>query len=130
MPTLGEIMTKDVYVAPGDTPVVVAAQTMVKSRVGSAVVLDAGWLVGIFTERDVLRAAASGKDLAATTVSDWMTREPKTATADMGAGEAAQIMAANGFRHLPIMDGNTVIGIVSLRDVLGVRIGRARASNP
>jgi len=127
MPTLGEIMTQDVYSAAGETPVVTAAQTMVKGRFGSAVVLEAGWLVGIFTERDVLRAAASGKDLSTTTVSEWMTREPKTATADMEADEAAQIMAANGFRHLPVLDGKTVLGIVSLRDVLGVRIGRARA---
>ena len=125
MPTLGEIMTKDVYAASGDTPVVDAAQRMVKDRFGSAVVLEGGWLVGIFTERDVLRAAASGKDLATTTVSEWMTRDPQTATPDMQSEEAAQIMAASGFRHLPVIEGNTVTGIVSLRDVLSARIARA-----
>jgi len=96
----------------------------VKSRFGSAVILDSGWLVGIFTERDVVRAAASGKDLATTPISEWMTRDPQTATMDMQAEEAAQIMAANGFRHLPVVDGNSVVGIVSLRDVLGARIAR------
>ena len=125
MPTLGEIMMKDVYSTTGDTPVLAAAQAMVKGRFGSAVILDGGWLAGIFTERDVLRAAASGKDLAATPVSEWMTRDPQTAAADMESEEAAQIMAANGFRHLPVMDGNNVLGIVSLRDVMGARIGRA-----
>ena len=54
-----------------------------------------------------------------------MTRDPQTATADMDSEEAAQIMVSNGFRHLPVMAGNTVLGIVSLRDVLGARIGRA-----
>lgn len=125
MPTLAEIMMKDVYSTTGDTPVLVAAQAMVKGRFGSAVVVEGGWLAGIFTERDVLRAAASGKDLSATPVSEWMTKDPQTATGDMESEEAAQIMAANGFRHLPVMDGNNVLGIVSLRDVMGARIGRA-----
>src|ERR1700757_1319738 len=125
MPTLGEIMMKDVYSTTGDTPVLAAAQAMVKGRFGSAVILDGGWLAGIFTERDVLRAAASGKDLAATPVSEWMTKDPQTATADRESEEAAQIMAANGVPHLPVMDGNNVLGIVSLRDVMGARIGRA-----
>src|SRR5439155_25339053 len=125
MATLGEIMTKDVYSTTGETAVVTAAETMVKRRHGSAVVVEAGWLVGIFTERDVLRAAASGKDLSATPVSEWMTKDPQTATAEMESEEAAQIMAANGFRHLPVMDGKNVLGLVSLRDVMGGRIGRA-----
>ena len=125
MASLGEIMTKDVYTTTGETPVLAAAQAMVKGRFGSAVIVEGGWLVGIFTERDVLRAAASGKDLSATPVSEWMTKDPQTATAEMESEEAAQIMAANGFRHLPVMDGNNVLGVVSLRDVMGARIGRA-----
>ncbi len=125
MASIGEIMTKDVYTTTGETPVLAAAQAMVKGRFGSAVIVAAGWLVGIFTERDVLRAAASGKDLSATPVSEWMTKDPQTATAEMESEEAAQIMAANGFRHLPVMDGKNVLGVVSLRDVMGARIGRA-----
>jgi len=125
MAKLGEIMTKDVYTASADTSVVEAAQAMVRERFGSAIVMESGWLAGIFTERDVLRAAASGKDLASTTVGEWMTKDPQTASAEMDSGEAAQIMAAQGFRHLPVVDGNSVIGIVSLRDVLGSRIARA-----
>ena len=125
MPSLGEIMMKDVYSTTADTSVLAAAQAMVKGRFGSAIILEGGWLAGIFTERDVLRAAASGKDLSSTPVSEWMTKDPQTATADMESEEAAQIMAANGFRHLPVIDGNNVLGIVSLRDVMGARIGRA-----
>jgi len=127
MATLGEIMTRGVYSTTGETPVVEAAQTMVHRRHGSAVVLEGGWLTGIFTERDVLRAAASGKDLSATPVSEWMTRDPQTATADMDSEEAAQIMVSNGFRHLPVVNGRTVCGVVSLRDLFAARIRRPSA---
>ena len=81
-------------------------------------------LVGIFTERDVLRAAASGADLTSSPVSEWMTRDPVTAALDMDADDAAEIMMGQGFRHLPVVDGTTLLGIVSLRDILRVRIRR------
>jgi CBS domain-containing protein len=97
---------------------------MVKGRVGSAVVIDGPWLVGIFTERDVLRAAASGTDLTGTAISEWMTKDPVSAGPDMDSEEAAEIMAAQGFRHLPVLNGNQVVGMVSLRDLLAARIRR------
>ena len=124
MPTLGEIMTKEPFsVAPNTTVSEVAAE-MVKARVGSAIVMDGAWLSGIFTERDVMRAAGSGKDLTAAKVGDWMTPDPMTAETDMEAEDAAQVMMSRGFRHLPVVDGSTVIGIVSLRDVLSTRVRR------
>jgi CBS domain-containing protein len=101
-----------------------AANSMVKGRFGSAVVMDSSWLIGIFTERDVLRAAASGADLTSSPLSEWMTREPVTAGPDMDADDAAEIMMGQGFRHLPVVDGTTLLGIVSLRDILRVRIRR------
>ena len=122
MPTLAEIMTKDPFVVEAGTTVSDVAAQMVKQRVGSAVVMDGAWLAGIFTERDVLRAAASGKDLTASTVGEWMTPDPMTAEPEMDAGEAAQVMLSRGFRHLPVMEANRVTGIVSLRDVLSTRI--------
>ena len=66
MPTLGEIMTKDPFSVASSATVSEVAAAMVKGRVGSAIIMDGSWLAGIFTERDVLRAAASGKDLTAT----------------------------------------------------------------
>jgi CBS domain-containing protein len=124
VPILGEIMSKDPFsVAPTATVSEVAA-AMDKSRVGSAMVMDGSWLAGIFTERDVLRAAGSGKDLTEARVSEWMTPDPMTAEAGMEAEDAAQVMMSRGFRHLPVVDGNTVIGIVSLRDVLSTRVRR------
>jgi CBS domain-containing protein len=127
VPTLAEIMTKDPFVVAADTTVADVAAQMVKQRVGSAVVMDGAWLAGIFTERDVLRAAASGKDLTASNVGEWMTPDPMTAEPEMDAGEAAQVMLSRGFRHLPVMESNRVTGIVSLRDVLSTRIRRPDA---
>jgi len=84
-------------------------------------------LVGIITERDVLRAAATGSDLTSSPVSEWMTRDPVTAGPDVDADDAAETMMGQGFRHLPVVDGTTVLGIVSLRDILRVRIRRPQA---
>ena len=124
MPTLAEIMTKEPFSVEPTATVSQVAAAMDKGRVGSAMVMDGSWLSGIFTERDVLRAAGSGKDLNAARVSDWMTPDPVTAEAGMEAEDAAQIMMSRGFRHLPVVDGSTVIGIVSLRDVLSTRVRR------
>jgi CBS domain-containing protein len=124
MPTLGEIMTKDPFAVASTTTVSEVAAAMVKGRVGSAVVMDGTWLTGIFTERDVLRAAASGKDLTSSRVADWMTPDPMTAEPDMEAEEAAQVMLSRGFRHLPVVEAGKVTGVVSLRDVLSTRVVR------
>jgi CBS domain-containing protein len=124
MATLNEIMTREVFTTTGDVSVADVANSMVKGRFGSAVVMEGSWLVGIFTERDVLRAAASGSDLSSSPVSEWMTRDPVTAAPDENADDAAETMMAQGFRHLPVVDGKTVLGIVSLRDILRVRIRR------
>jgi CBS domain-containing protein len=122
---LGDIMTREVFSAAPDTPVAEVAKTMVKRRFGSAAVTRGSVLVGIFTERDVLRAAAAGADLTAARVSDWMTKDPESVGPDLDSEEAAQIMLSGGFRHLPVLDGNVVVGIVSLRDVLSTRVRRS-----
>ncbi|HET9975322.1 MAG TPA: CBS domain-containing protein, partial [Streptosporangiaceae bacterium] len=101
-----------------------AAAAMVRESVGSALVMQGPFLAGILTERDVLKAAASGADLTAVPVSGWMTRDPQSAPPDTPAEEAAQIMLLNGFRHLPIVEGRRVHGVVSLRDLFSARISR------
>jgi CBS domain-containing protein len=122
--TLKEIMTNDVFTIERDAAVADVAGSMLKRRLGSAVVMDGSWVSGIFTERDVVRAAASGKDLTASRVSDWMTSDPVTVEGTMESENAAEIMMTNGFRHLPVVEGQTLVGIVSLRDVLRTRIRR------
>lgn len=127
MTELAEIMTAPVFtIAPGAS-VAEAADAMVRGGFGSAVVLDGTLLAGIVTERDVLRAAASGAELTRSPVSRWMTRDPQTAEADLDADRAAELMLGGGFRHLPVVEGNTLVGIVSLRDLLSSRVRRRRA---
>jgi CBS domain-containing protein len=125
---LRDIMTTQVLTTSAERPVAEVTSMMVKARVGSAAVMRGSWLAGILTERDVLRAAASGSDLTKSSVSEWMTRNPITATPDTTIGEAADVMLANGFRHLPVVEGRELKGVVSIRDVLASGI-RSR-SNP
>ena len=124
MAALSEIMTSDVYMAPKTATVAEVAEAMVRGRFGSAIVGDTQMILGIFTERDVLRAAAAGIDPTGSKVSEWMTKDPITAEPDTDDQEATEMMLSGGFRHLPVVEGNRLVGIVSLRDVLSARIAR------
>lgn len=118
MATLGELMTKDLLeVAPEDT-LGQAAEAMVERGVGSAVVSDFGRLIGILTERDMLRAVAGRVHSSEARVREWMTQEPITASVTTELEEAARTMLDQGFRHLPVVDDERAIGIVSIRDVV------------
>jgi CBS domain-containing protein len=121
---LRDLMHRRVATTTPDTTVAAAAAAMVETSAGSVIVMQGRFLAGILTERDVLRAAASGEDLTASTVSDWMTADPQSASPDTPTEDAAQIMLLNGFRHLPVVDGRTVCGVVSLRDLFAARIRR------
>lgn len=122
MTALRDFMTMSVHTVAGDATVAEAAEAMVRGRFGSVVVMAPGALMGIFTERDVLRAAAERVDLSTSTVRDWMTPDPITATGDTDSADAAETMIAHGFRHLPIVEHGKLQGIVSLRDVLSDRM--------
>jgi len=122
---LRDLMSTRVATTTPGTPVSQAAAAMVAAKVGSAVVMQGRLLVGILTERDVLRAAASGEDLSASLVSAWMTPDPHSAGPDTLVEEAAQMMLLHGFRHLPVVEGREVCGVVSLRDLFASRIRRS-----
>jgi CBS domain-containing protein len=92
---------------------------MVSRDVGAALVTEGERLVGIVTERDVLRAVARGVD-ETTRVGDLMTPDPETMEPDESTEHAAVLMLHGGFRHLPIMDGNEVVGMLSIRDLMRV----------
>ena len=123
--TLGELMHTGVVSITPDDPVAAAADAMVRARVGSALVMQGRFLAGILTERDVLRAAAALADLTTTPVSAWMTKDPEAATPETTAEDAAQLMMLHGFRHLPVVEGREIRGVVSLRDLFAARISRA-----
>lgn len=128
--TVGDLMHARMVSTDPDRPVAEAAAAMVRESVGSALVMQGPFLAGILTERDVLKAAASGADLTAVPVSAWMTRDPQSAAPGTPVEEAAQIMLLNGFRHLPIVEGRHVQGVVSLRDLFSARISRPLLSRP
>lgn len=124
MVAVREVMSTGVVTLPGATPMVEAARHMVRRHIGSVLVVDGAMLSGILTERDVLRAAAKPSDMAAEPVSRWMSPEPIWCSPGIDTEEAAEMMLSGGFRHLPVLEGGDLIGIVSLRDVLSARIGR------
>jgi CBS domain-containing protein len=122
--TVRDIMSTRVVATAPDEPVAAAAAAMVRHGVGSALIMQGRFLAGILTERDVLRAAASGIDLTHSPVSAWMTRDPEPASPDTTVEDAAQLMLLHGFRHLPVLEGREVRGMVSLRDLAAARIIR------
>ena len=95
------------------------AERMVAKDVGAVLVIDSGRLVGILTERDIMRAVAGGMT-DETLVSDWMTRDPETMAPDETTRQAAVLMIHGGFRHMPIMDGDEVVGMLSIRDLMRI----------
>ena len=97
-----------------------AAERMWREQTGSLLVMDGGRLAGIITERDLLRAVALGADLATATVDEAMTIEVFTVSPDMPLRDAAREMAVRWIRHLPVVDGEQVLGVISMRDVTGI----------
>lgn len=117
---LRDLMTSDVLTTSPDTTIAGAAEAMTDRRIGSACVVDEdGRLQGIITERDVLRAAASGRDLGDERVTEWMTPDPVTVGPDEVPSEVATVMRERNFRHLPVLEDDELVGILSMRDLWG-----------
>jgi len=103
---------------PPDARVRDAVATMRDKRIGAVLVLEDRRLAGIFTERDVLtRVVAEGRDPAATRLDEVMTRDPDTVAPDDRAIDALDRMSVRGYRHLPVVAGDRVVAIVSIRDL-------------
>jgi CBS domain-containing protein len=121
MPAVRSHMSRDLLtVAPADT-ITEVAQRMVERNIGAVLVLDDGRLVGIMTERDLMRAVARGLRAEAV-VADHMTRDPDTIEPGDTVEHAAVLMIHGGFRHLPVTDGDELIGILSIRDLVQVAL--------
>jgi CBS domain-containing protein len=120
MTTVGEVMSRDLLTIAEETTIVEAAAAMTTRRVGAVLIVSGGRLTGILTERDVLRAVASG-DVGGL-VADWMTRGPETVDADESTQQAGVVMIHGGFRHLPVLEGGAPCGIVSIRDLMRVAL--------
>lgn len=108
-----------VTVSPEDT-VAEAIARMVSAGVGSVAVTERSRLVGILTERDILRLANAGTRFDTTPVSETMTRPVVTVSPDTDVVAAARLMGERQIRHLPVVEGENVLGMVGIRDVLGL----------
>ena len=110
-------MSSDLLSVEASVSIMEVAQRMVERNVGAVLVLDHGRLTGILTERDVLRAVARG--LGDTTrVADCMTARPETIAPDDTTDHAAVLMLHGGFRHLPVVQGDDLVGVISMRDLV------------
>jgi citrate synthase len=118
--TIADVMSRPAVTAQGSELVSVAATRMTERAVGSVVVVDGNRPVGILTERDTIRIAASGADLATAKVSEWMTPQPDTIGPDVEVSEAWRSFSERGYRHIPVVHGTELVGIVTMRDLMRV----------
>ncbi len=120
---VSEIMTNAAVTDQPDDTLSEAASKMWRQQTGSLLVIDGEDLVGILTERDVLKAVATGANLTDTRISEVMTKDLVTVGPQTSLREAAKVMADRWIRHLPVMGGGKLVGVVSQRDLAGVLAG-------
>jgi CBS domain-containing protein len=115
--TVREVMKTTLYSVDPSTTVGEAISLMARNKIGSALIMEDGRLIGIFTERDTVRAISQSHDAPDHEISSWMTGDPKTISPDIDVDDAMKTMLVNGFRHLPVVERGEVIGMVSMRDL-------------
>ncbi len=120
---VSEIMTNAAVIDQSDDTLVEAARKMWKQQTGSLLVVDGDDLVGIITERDILKAVASGSALDDMRISEVMTKDVITVGPGSLLREAAKLMADHWIRHLPVVDNGKLVGVLSQRDLAGVLAG-------
>jgi citrate synthase len=113
-------MSTPVVTATPDETLAGAAGRMREKRVGSVVVCQDDKPVGILTERDMIRIAAAGADTGAVRVSEWMTPNPDSVGPDVLVADAFASLAEHGYRHIPVVDGTQLVGLVSMRDLMRI----------
>ncbi|MQX36722.1 CBS domain-containing protein [Roseospira navarrensis] len=117
--SIREMMTgRDLASTTPSTTVREACRILTARNVGALAVLDGDRLVGMFSERDVIRKCICGDHRTdETTVADIMTPDPQAIDIDRSLADALTIMTKGGFRHLPVLSGGQVVGMISIRDV-------------
>ncbi len=118
--TVRDLMTSPAVTCTADDTLATAAQVMQGADTGSVVVTDDDKVVGILTERDLLRAAAAAGDPGREAVRLWMTTRPDVLGPDERVDAAWASLTSHHYRHLPVVDGGRCVGVVSLRDLMGV----------
>ena len=113
------INTQDTHRADAGQTVFEAARAMVERNIGAVPVLRDGLLIGIFSERDLMkRVVVEGLDPRTTYVEAVMTCDPRTVGPKEELETCMQLMRRHSFRHLPVCDGQQLRGVVSLRDLM------------
>jgi len=114
---VARLMTSELHTVTPDTLVEDAAAVLLDNDVSSALVVDDdGALVGILTTTDFVDIVAKSQPKAETTVERYMTRDPVTAGAQDAVSAVASLMIEHGFHHVPVVDGDTPIGIITTSD--------------
>jgi CBS domain-containing protein len=116
------VMTQTVLTAREGTTIAEAASLMAQRRVGSAIVMEGERLLGIFTERDIVRALSQDSAATLQAIGHWMTRGPQTVSPDVTVEEALQRMIEGNFRHLPVVQDGRLVGMLSMRDISRARL--------
>lgn len=120
------IVRNEVVRLPPDASVRSASRVMAEQGIGAVLVMEGEEIQGIFSERDALkRVLAEGLDPDATTLADVMSRDMVTLMPDTSAVDALRLMSQVGIRHLPIIEQDRVIGMISLRDFIGAEFQMA-----
>jgi len=117
-----QVMTATLLTARPTTTIAEVASLMAQRRVGSAMVTEGERLLGIFTERDIVKALSQDAAATGQAIGHWMTSEPQTVSPDASIEEALQRMVDGGFRHLPVVEGGRVTGMLSMRDISRVQL--------
>lgn len=117
---VADIMTKASISDSATDTVKAAASLMWAQQTGSLLVVDGDDLLGIITERDVMKSVARGLDPSEVTVEEVMTTDVVTVAPDVSLYEVARLMAARWIRHVPVVDDDGIVGMVSQRDLVGV----------
>ena len=125
---IADAMTVRVVTVKPDETVQLAIARMLEENVGAVAVCEGHRLVGIFTERDVLRLAGEGSDFGELMLADVMTRRVATLTADVDIVDAARLMREKKIRHIPVVEDGNVLGIVGIRDVMGALVEQVWAA--
>ena len=121
---IADLMSLRVVSVRPDESAQLAVARMLEENVGAVAVCEGERLVGIFTERDVLRLTGEGTSLTEVKVGDVMTRTLLTVSPDDDVLAAAELMGAKQIRHLPVIQGENLLGIVGIRDVLRMLVER------
>ena len=117
MTAVRDVMTTELITVEPSTSVAAAVTVMGMQGVGAVLVMDKERLEGIFTERDLVRALSHDIGASSQPVDQWMTRNPITVGPEAPVEKALEIMLAGNFRHLPVTERETMVGIVSIRDL-------------